>query len=79
MESLIQEGDELIVFRGFDGEDMGGLIRPASNYDNLFLPLQADKQMHEQRREEARELVKWIREKNDDVEAGRMVRTLSPF
>jgi len=61
MESLIQEGDELIVFRGFDGEDM------------------ADKQMHEQRREEARELVKWIREKNDDVEAGRMVSIIVEF
>ncbi|KAF8524225.1 hypothetical protein JB92DRAFT_2703956 [Gautieria morchelliformis] len=53
MESLIEEGDELIVFRGFDGEDL-------------------DKQMHEQRREEARELMKWIREKNDEVEPGRM-------
>jgi hypothetical protein len=31
--------------------------------------------MHEQRREEARELMKWIREKNDEIEPGRMVRT----
>ena len=32
--------------------------------------------MHEQRREEARELMRSILEKNDEVEPGRMVCTL---
>ncbi|KAF8586898.1 adenine nucleotide alpha hydrolases-like protein [Ramaria rubella] len=59
MESLLQDGDELIVLRCFDGEDLG--------------------QMHEQRREEARELMKFIREKNDEVEPGRKVSIIVEF
>ena len=35
--------------------------------------------MHEQRREEARELMKLIREKNDEVEPGRQVRPCHLF
>lgn len=47
---------------------------------NLFSSLsEADKQMHEQRREEARELMKLIREKNDEVEPGRLVRLCHLF
>lgn len=32
-----------------------------------------DKSMRENRREEARELMKWVLEKNDEVEPGRKV------
>lgn len=60
MESLIQEGDEIIVFRGFDGED-------------------TDKCMRENRREEARELMKWVLEKNDKVEPGRKLFVIVEF
>jgi hypothetical protein len=36
----------------------------------------AEKQMHHQRREEARDLMKWIQEKNNEAEPGRKVSEL---
>lgn len=36
MESLVQGGDELIVFRGFDGEGLGALVHLRSTYDKPF-------------------------------------------
>jgi len=39
----------------------------------------AEKQLHDQRREDARDLMKWIQEKNDDIEPGRKVRVLLSF
>ncbi|KAF8508725.1 hypothetical protein BU17DRAFT_77919 [Hysterangium stoloniferum] len=60
MESLIQDGDELIIFRGFDAEEM-------------------EKGNYEQRREEARELMKWVGEKNDELESGRKISFIVEF
>ncbi|KAG9113178.1 hypothetical protein FRC07_007815, partial [Ceratobasidium sp. 392] len=49
LESLVQHGDELIVVRGFDLEDL-------------------EKQLHEEVREEAKELMKLILSKNSEHE-----------
>lgn len=36
LDSLVQDGDELIVFRGIDTDDLGTSIRPQlSSYSNL--------------------------------------------
>ncbi|GJJ14642.1 hypothetical protein Clacol_008908 [Clathrus columnatus] len=61
MESLVQDGDEIIVFRGFDGEDT----------DN--------KSMRQARRDEAQDLMKWVLEKNDEVESGRKLFVIVEF
>jgi len=60
MESLVLDGDELIIFRGFDTEEM-------------------EKGNYEQRREEARELMNWAGEKNDELEPGRKISFIVEF
>ncbi|KAG8723207.1 hypothetical protein FRC09_004241 [Ceratobasidium sp. 395] len=59
LESLVQHGDELIVVRGFDLEDL-------------------EKQLHEEVREEAKELMKLILSKNSEHE-GRQLSVVVEF
>ena len=59
LESLVQDGDELIVVRGFDLEDL-------------------EKQLHEEVREEAKELMKHILAKNSEHE-GRQLSVVVEF
>jgi hypothetical protein len=70
LESLVQDGDELIVFRGVDPEDLGrwlilhGLLRILNHN------LEKD---HEVVREEARELMRQIQEKCIEYDPERKV------
>ncbi|QRW13336.1 stress protein A family protein [Ceratobasidium sp. AG-Ba] len=59
LESLVQQGDELIVVRGFDLEDL-------------------EKQLQEEVREEAKELMKYILGKNSEQE-GRQISVVVEF
>ena len=76
LESLVQEGDELIVFRGVDEDVLGDvfLFLLSFYFGNThlcpFLDLEKD---HDIVREEARELMKTIQEKSFESDPDRKV------
>lgn len=75
MESLVQDGDEIIVFRGFDAEELGtSLHLPVLAIDAKASQPLADKD-HDCVREEARELLRQVQRQNTEYEPDRKVIT----
>ena len=79
LENLVQDGDELIVFRGADSDDLGecsGVLRKlACGGCNIcrFSPAHADKEQ-DVYREEARELMRQVQDKCMEYDPERKVR-----
>lgn len=70
LESLVQDGDELIVFRGIDPEDLGGWLVLPGPMQMFNYNLEKD---HEVVREDARELMRQIQEKCIEYDPERKV------
>lgn len=80
LESLVQDGDELVVFRGVDEEQLGSLRSCCMLEDDPACtnsdPLEKD---HDVLREEARELMRKIQDHSAEVDANRKVRSFRNF
>ena len=72
IESLVQEGDELIVFRGFDTEELGTQQRDSSCC-GFKLTRNDTVKDHDAVREDAKELMRQIKAKNIEYDADRKV------
>jgi hypothetical protein len=72
LDSLVQDGDELIVYRGVDPEDLGEW--PVSTIQGFHKYYHISEKDHEVVREEARELMRQIQEKCIEYDPDRKVR-----
>lgn len=80
MESLVQDGDELIVVRGFDADDLRmychfALVLTEFQLTISMLASFPEKETHEELREEAKDLMKSILDKNSEYEG----RSVCPY
>lgn len=79
LESLVQSGDELVVFRGVDTDALGeSLLSPRFFWSHDLIVLSSERG-HELCREEARELMRQIQEKNVASDSSRKVISSSAF
>lgn len=69
LECLVQDGDELIVFRGIDQEELGVCISPSG----LRVTHSVVEKDHELVREEARDLMRHIQDKCVEYDPDRKV------
>jgi hypothetical protein len=72
LESLVQDGDELIVFRGVDQEELGQSFELQYPVHVLNISSVSEKD-HDILREEARELMRQIQEKSAEYDSERKV------
>ncbi|OJT05895.1 Universal stress protein A family protein C25B2.10 [Trametes pubescens] len=78
LESLVQDGDELVVFRGVDPDDFGTLSVPSASVDSVLIPIVADND-HDQYREDARGLMHQIQEKCVEYDAERKLSIIVEY
>lgn len=78
LESLVQDGDELVVFRGVDPDDFGRLSVSSSDVYSVLIPITADND-HDQYREDARGLMHQIQEKCVEYDAERKLSIIVEY
>lgn len=79
LDSLVQDGDELIVFRGIDTDDLGAQIYFVNVFEMLCTHTPSPEKDHDLYRDEARELMRMVQEKGSEYDPDRKVRTKSTF
>lgn len=78
LESLVQDGDELVVFRGVDPDDFGTLPVLFEDIYSVLIPIIADND-HDQYREDARGLMHQIQEKCVEYDAERKLSIIVEY
>lgn len=78
IESLVQDGDELVVFRGIDQEDLGKKIFWSICAHTLKMELPSAERGHDLVRDEARGLLQRVQDKCMGAEPDRKV-SMSPI
>lgn len=73
LEALVRDGDELIVLRGVELEELGRWIVRSLSFKLIYLIKPLTEKDHEVVRGEARELMRTIQEKGVEYDADRKV------